>query len=248
MKKNIFIIFTFFISNFCFSQQYEGVIIEKRKIDKNNLIYKIEKSFFYSIEIKKNDIEYFLDKGFDDSLTINKSKKNGINEIKLLVTKPKIFQRTNKNQTEIKYNFEPNPISITCTGIVENDNNVWIHPPRLGFLKVLETCPFPYIKLNQKVGYEWNDEMSIAEYWSNKNSGIWTGRLLLKYNYKIIGEEKITTNIGELECKVISASANSTIGQSTLVAYFNDKYGFVKLKYKLFTGTEININLEKISQ
>ncbi|SHM57868.1 hypothetical protein SAMN05443669_104624 [Flavobacterium xanthum] len=89
--------------------------------------------------------------------------------------------------------------------------------------------------------------MSIAEYWSNKNSGIWTGRLLLKYNYKIIGEEKIMTDVGELECKVISATANSTIGKSTLLAYFNDKYGFVRLEYKLFTGTEININLKRIA-
>jgi hypothetical protein len=166
----------------------------------------------------------------------------------LTVIKPRVFKRTNKNQTEVYYSYEPNPKIVSATGIVENAENIWVHPPRDGFFKSLETCPFPYAKLNKPIGYRWTDSMSIGNHWADKKWGLWDGRLLLNYEYEISGKEIIHTEIGELDCIVINAIATSKIGQSRLKYYLSQEYGFVKLEYILFTGLEIELNiLQKIN-
>ena len=248
MKINKLLIIALVISNLCMAQQYDGVKIEKSKVDKNNVIYQIGKTFMYSYSIQKNENKYFLVNNTKDSLTTNEVDKNKIDAIKMSVIKPKMFQRTNKNQTEIRYNFEPNPQSRSSTGVVENKENVWIHPPRMGFLNALETCPFPYIKLNKPVGYTWTDKMSIGDHRSSKHWGEWKGRLLLDYTYKIVGKEAIKTSLGSLECYKIESTAKSDIGESKLVSFYNDKYGFVRLEYTLMTGTKIEINLVEVSE
>jgi hypothetical protein len=245
--KNTILIIIILISNLSFGQQYDGLYIEKRKVDKNNNIYTLGKEFVFSINILENNSNCFLKKNEIDTFEVSENIDSlKISEIHLTVIKPRLFQRTNNKQTEVFYSYEPNPTSTSSTGIVENNKNIWVHPPRSGFFKSLETCPFPYIKLDKPIGYKWTDSMSIGNHWSNKKWGEWEGRLLLNYEYEIIGKEKTNSEFGEVDCLVISAIANSTIGQSKLKAYFSDKYGFVKLQYTLFNGIKINLNLDKV--
>jgi hypothetical protein len=245
--KNRFTIIIMILSNLAFGQQYDGLHIEKRKIDKNNTIYTVGKEFVFNINITENDSSMFLkENDHDDFKIYNNIDSLKISEIHLSVIKPEIFKRTNKNQTDIYYSYEPKPKIVSSTGIVENAENIWVHPPRSGFFKSLETCPFPYIKLNKPIGYKWTDSMSIGNHWSDKKWGVWDGRLLLNYEYEIIGKEKIQTNIGELDCIVVNAIATSNIGQSSLKYYFSPEFGFVKLAYILFTGIEIELNMVQI--
>lgn len=245
--KNTILTLIILISNLSFGQQYGGLHIEKRRVDKNNKIYTLGKEFVFNINITENDSTFYLkeNKTEDFELT-NNIDSIKISEIHLTVIKPRIFQRTNKNQTEIYYSYEPNPTTTSATGIVENIENIWIHPPRSGFFKSLETCPFPYIKLNKPIGYKWTDSMSIGNHWSNKKWGEWEGRLSLNYDYEIVGKEKIDSEFGKIDCIVVNAVANSIIGNSKLKAYFSEKYGFIKLEYTLFNGIKINLNLDKI--
>ena len=230
-----------------FGQQYDGVYIEKRKIDKNNRIYTLGREFVFGIKIAQNDSTFFLKENDVENFELNnKIDSLKISEIHLTIIKPKLFQRTNKKQTEVFYSYEPNPKSISSTGIVENAENIWIHPPRNGFFKSLETCPFPYIKLNKPIGYKWTDSMSIGNHWSNGKWGEWNDRLLLTYHYQIIGKEILNSKLGEIECFVINAFATSNIGKSKLKAYYSNKYGFMKLEYTLFTGIKVDLNLENI--
>ncbi len=247
IMKNRFPIILLIVSNLSFGQQYENLHIEKSKIDKNNSIYTLGKEFIYDIKITENDSIIFLKENkFDDFKLSYDIDPLNISEIHLTIIKPRIFKRTNKNQTEIYYSYEPNPRIVSSTGIVENAENIWIHPPRDGFFKSLETCPFPYIKVNKPTGYIWTDSMSIGNHWSNMKWGFWDGRLLLNYEYEIKGKEKIHTKIGELNCIVVNAVANSNIGQSGLKYYFSPEYGFVKLEYLLFTGLQIELNIVQI--
>ncbi|NHN26196.1 DUF3108 domain-containing protein [Flavobacterium jejuense] len=245
--KNRFLIIILLVSNLVLGQQYDGLHIEKSKIDKNNSIYTLGKEFVFNIKITENDSIFFIKENNSDNFKLsNEIDSLKISEIHLTVIKPRMFQRTNKNQTEVYYSYEPNPTTISSTGIVENDENIWVHPPRNGFFKSLETCPFPYIKLNEPIGYKWTDSMSIGNHWADEKWGLWSDRLLLNYEYKISGKEKIQTKIGELECIVISAIATSNIGESKLKSYFSYDYGFVKLEYTLFTGMEIELNIAQI--
>jgi len=246
--KNKFLIIVLLASNLAFGQQYDGLYIEKKKIDKNNSIYTLGKEFVFNIKITENDTIFFLRENKTDSFKLtNDIDSLKISEIHLTVIKPRMFQRTNKKQTEVYYSYEPNPTTISSTGIVENAENIWVHPPRSGFFKSLETCPFPYIKLKKPIGYKWTDSMSIGNHWADKKWGIWDGRLLLNYEYEISENEKIHTRLGELDCIVIYANATSNIGKSSLKSYFSYEYGFVKLEYNLFTGTKIEINMVKIT-
>ncbi|MFI2744082.1 hypothetical protein ACG2LH_15205 [Zhouia sp. PK063] len=246
--KNITLIITILIFNIAFGQQYDGLFIEKNKIDKNNNIYALGKEFVYNINIlDKNNTNYFLKENEMNSFKLTENIDSlKISEIHLTVIKPKIFQRTNKKQTEVYYSYEPNPTSISSTGIVENEKNIWIHPPRDGFFKSLETCPFPYLKLDKPIGYKWTDSMSIGNQWSNQTWGAWKNRLLLHYTYEIDRKEKIHSKIGDIDCIVVHAIASSKIGESTLTAYYSDKYGFIKLEYTLFSGMKVELDIEKI--
>ncbi len=247
--KNRFTLTVLILSNLAFGQQYDGLHIEKSKIDKGNCIYSLGKEFVFNIKITENDSTKFLnlkENIHDDFKLSGNIDSLKISEIHLTVIKPRVFKRTNKNQTEVYYSYEPNPKIVSATGIVENTENIWVHPPRDGFFKSLETCPFPYIKLNKPIGYRWTDSMSIANHWADKKWGLWEGRLLLNYEYEICGKEIILTKIGELDCIVINAIATSKIGQSRLKYYFSQEYGFVKLEYILFTGLKIELNIEQI--
>ncbi|SFN37470.1 hypothetical protein SAMN04487989_1018 [Bizionia echini] len=245
--KNRFLIIILLISNLVLGQQYDGLCIEKSKIDKNNSIYTLGKEFVFNIKITENDSIFFLQENNSDNFKLSYEIDSlKISEIHLTVIKPKMFQRTNKKQTEVYYSYEPNPTSTFSTGLVENNENIWIHPPRSGFFKSLETCPFPYIKLDKPIGYKWSDSMSIGNHWSNKKWGLWEGRLILNYDYEIVGKEQVDSEFGILDCIIVNAVANSIIGKSKLKAYFSEKYGFIKLDYTLFNGIKIDLNLFKI--
>ncbi|HUH29329.1 hypothetical protein [Gelidibacter sp.] len=245
--QKAFLLFFIIATNLSFGQQYGSLHIEKSKIDKNNTIYTLGKEFVFSIHIRDNNSDYFLKSNEHDDFKLTKNIDSvKISEIHLTVLKPKIFKRLIRNQTQILYSYEPNPTLIATTGLVENDKNVWIHPPRAGFFQSLETCPFPYVKLNKSIGYTWTDSMLINNHWSHKEWGEWEDKLLLNYEYEIVGKENIDSKLGEIECLIINAVAKSAIGESTLKAYFSDKYGFIKLEYKLFSGIEIDLNLEKV--
>ncbi|MHC5353712.1 hypothetical protein ACYSNX_05955 [Myroides sp. LJL115] len=241
--RKLFVFLLLIIYGSSNAQQYDKVFIEKSKVDKNNVVYRVGSNFYYMVKIQSENKEYYLDKAQKDSLTTNKNE--AIDEIQLSVVKSKLFGRTNKNQTEIKYSDYPNPTFRTSTGLVDNQENIWLHPPRFGYLKALETCPFPYIKLQERTGFTWTDQMSIAPYWGDPRWGVWEGRLLLNYTYEIQGQDTLTTPLGELKTTKVYGIATTDIGQSSLVAYFNETYGFVNLEYTLFNGDIIILELQR---
>ena len=230
-----------------YSQQYDGVHIERSKIDKNNLIYTLGKEFTYTVDIIENDTAVYLKNNDYNKFDLTRNSDSvQLSEIHMTVYKPKMFKRVNKNQTSIIYAPFPVLNSMGSTGLVENGQNIWLHPYRSGFFQSLETCPYPYIKLGEPVGYKWSDRMSIGTNWSNKIWGEWENRLLLTYEYEILAKEKVVTNFGAINCVKVRSIATSEIGSSELISYFSEKYGFVKLQYTLFTGIKIELNLNKV--
>ena len=55
------------------------------------------------------------------------------------------------NQTVLSYKIG-NDLRSFMSGVVENEKNVWIHPPRDEYFKILEINPFPFIKDLTKIG------------------------------------------------------------------------------------------------
>lgn len=235
------------------SQQYDSVIIEEDSIDANNKIFKPGTVFVYDYEIIRNNKKYKLKKN-RDSYNNEKKKREvdfelvqpqsdsiGTNRIHLLIKPVEDDDRTNQDQTQISYLEEPAYASISSTGAVENDSNVWIHPIREGFFNALETAPFPFIKSPFEIGTEWTDQMLIGEGWGNDMWGKWEGKLLLTYLYKITDKKTIKTEMGDIACFVIESSAQSDMGSTRLTSYFSEVYGFVRLEYALLNELKVNI-------
>jgi len=251
MRQKLFLIFLF-IGQVCFSQGFKTLDIEKNNVDSDNKIFKIGKAFIYDYEIIENDSVYKMSYigGLPDNKfkLINRNFDTINSKIYLIVSRFEKSEKTNKNQTEIKYLYSPDFAIISGTGVVENENNIWLHPPRSGLFSALETCPFPYVKYPIEIGKEWKDKMKIGDQWCNEKWGVWEKKLLLSYDYKITQKTKINTKIGELECYVIESTAKSEIGESKLKSFFSEKYGFVRLEYEMVTGLKVNLWIDNLKE
>ncbi len=230
------------------AQVYPSVKVERSNVDRDNHIYSPGRQFLYEFTIFKGGQEFELvENGFRDfELNAVAGTENAAQALSLTVIKPRLFGRTNKRQTEILYAEEPDPRSAQATGLVENDRNVWLHPPRSGFFRSLETCPFPYVQLPLRPGLQWRDSMRIGDHWSDGAWGTWENELALHYTYTVQGKETIDTSFGPADCHLIRATAESAIGATELIAYFSETHGFVRLEYTLATGLQVRFQLQDV--
>ncbi|MBP7499750.1 MAG: hypothetical protein KA796_07785 [Chryseobacterium sp.] len=258
------------------SEQYliddDGITVEKPKADKtydenynsNNIIYKIGKSLTYSYFHQNMKGEKFLIKQGKEIQQLGGHSRydwefvsfdRQDNEtVKHLILKPSSGNPFGKeipdyNQTAIGYEYIMNNgqfLTMEMTGAIENEMNVWIHPPRSNFFKILELNPFPYIKSPYQIGTKWNWKLEIGDHWADKRWLEWKGGIENNYDYEIKDKKNITTKLGNLECYIIHSKAKSRIGETELISYFNPNFGFVKLEYKNIDGTKTILELEKV--
>jgi hypothetical protein len=241
--KFIKIIIFALIYNLSFSQQYDSVKLETENIDSDNLIYKTGNVYIFDYEIIENGKSFKLKTNNSEKFELVGSNDSSILVKNIhLIIEPQIDSlRTNENQTQIIYFQLPQFSSFSGTGLVENKDNIWMHPIRDGFFRCLETCPFPFIKYPLKKSKTWTDEMLIGENWGNEKWGKWKGSLLLKYEYKIVRKRKIDTEFGKIKCYVIESTAESAIGKTKLVSFFSEQYGFIRFEYSLLNNIKVNI-------
>ena len=179
-----------------------------------------------------------------DSLT-----EKTIHRIELTVKyglKPMINNIPDYNQTVISYKYpQVNGESkfSSSTGLIENDKNVWAHPPRDKFIRILEINPFPFIQAPYEIGNKWNWSLRIGSFWGDERWKMWEESIENKYEYEIIGRQKINLDMGEIECHVIQSTATSSIGQTHLLAYYNEDIGFIKLDYTNIDSTKTILEL-----
>ena len=139
------------------------------------------------------------------------------------------------------------PFDVSASGIVENERNIWMHPPRSLLLSILELNPFPYIKFPAKKGLKWKWKLTIGSQWGDPLWKEWEGAIVNRYRYNIVDTScSLSTALGTLNCVRVEASAKSRIGKTGLTAYYNEKYGFVKFDYINIDGSKIVIDLQSL--
>lgn len=250
--------FTFIILGTCYNKiKAQNVIIENRIFnpDKDNKIYKRNKNFRFSYTYEFNDKNSKLllslsDGSFkwSDSDTLLNNNSIFLKEIDMQVIKPKLFSRTNRFQSEllINYIFDKQEFSLKeWTGLVENNKNIWLHPPRANLFETLELSPFPFVKYPLKIGKVWTNILIINKSWYQKLnfSGNWEKSIPHKSIYEIKSREYLIINGKNLVCWVINAKAKSSIGVTNSVFYFNEIYGFVKIVHSNYDGSKITFKL-----
>lgn len=135
------------------------------------------------------------------------------------------------------------------TGLVENEKNIWMHPPREFLFQVLELNPFPYIKFPVIKGRKWKWKLTIGSQWGNPLWQEWDGAIVNKYKYRIIDTDyRLQTAFGELSCAVVKSSARSRIGKTKATFFFHKTYGFVRFEYLNIDGSAIVLDLIEVSE
>jgi hypothetical protein len=130
------------------------------------------------------------------------------------------------------------------TGLIENEKNIWLHPPRSSLFKILELNPFPFIQKPYEKGNKWHWSLEIGSQWGDPRWKEWEGIIENQYTYEIVDANSlIHTQLGELKCYKVDSYAESEFGKTYLTAYFNEIYGFVRLEYINIDGSTLNIEL-----
>ncbi len=224
---------------------------DKNKYNYDNKILIPKSTFEYNLQIisKEGDSLYFKrvnNKEKNNWEFTDKNDPDVITVSRITVDEGNAMGDWNPGyyQTNLKY-YLGKEKKYSMSGGIDNKKNVWIHPHRDLYLKILELNPFPYIKAPYKIGTKWKWALQIGNSWQDKRWATWEGGIIARYNYEIVREEKIETPLGSLNCYVIIGEGNSELGQTRLESYFHKKHGFVKLNYKNIDGSHTILTLQK---
>lgn len=240
-------------------EKFDSTEKDENRFNLDNQIYTVGKKFTFSYYYQdKKGIKYLMTKSNDPKMnnwTFDKMEnKNANSVIQVILTvtnglSPFLQSFPDYNQTVIRYDFKQNNGEFwnnEATGLIENRMNLWMHPPRTDFFKILELNPFPYIKIPYRIGNKWTWKLNIGDHWADRRWLFWKGRNDTFYEYQISDKLFFLTKIGKLQCYKIDGKATSSLGITKLTAYFNEKVGFVKLHYTNIDGTKTILNIENV--
>ncbi|MDO1512386.1 hypothetical protein Q2T41_06940 [Maribacter confluentis] len=229
-------------------EKFDSTVDDENRYNHNNVIYKVGNCFKYKFEhITVDNRKKFFKIIADNSgwEFVNEEDKNQtpIKSLTMEVANgnPLANYIPDNNQTVLIYKLTED--SYSTTGAIENEGNIWIHPPRDKYFEILELNPFPYIKAPYEIGNKWSWNLIIGDMWADGRWKLWQGQIENKYEYEITDKQTLKTDIGKIECFVIESNAISRIGETKLTAYFNVDYGFVKLDYINIDGSKTNLEL-----
>jgi len=218
----------------------------------DNTIYTKGKKFYYKYTLLKDRKKLFFnfisDRDWTLTDTIVSKTVEGIRVQILEGLEPFIKYDSSYSQTVMRMDYlTPSGIpNYERTGIVENKKNVWLHPPRSSFFKILEINPFPFIQEPYEVGNKWKWKLAIGDLWSDPRWCLWKGQIINECEYEITELTELTTQLGILPCIVVNSKAKSSIGSTYLKSYFNKKYGFIRYEYTNIDGSELVFDLWKV--
>lgn len=129
----------------------------------------------------------------------------------------------------------------TTTGIIENTNQVWMHPFRDNQYLFTEVAPFPSVNLPLEEGKTWSNAISIYEGW-----GVWADSQL-ENSYEVVAYELVELEMGNLDAWHIYGIGIATFGTSTHNFWFHPDYGFVKMIVKNYAGQILKFELVEVN-
>ena len=225
-------------------------INKHEKLEHNN-IYKRGNTYAYSYKFwDKNGKELLFTIRKDNSWSFidkNQVEDNVVKDFKLEILNSDMnFSDPVFYQTGISYivnkNSKEQPFK---TGLIENEKNIWIHPPREYLFQILQLNPYPFIKYPLEIGRSWSWKLQIGSAWGDKRWKEWEGIVEFSYRYRIIGKEEVKTGVGNFDCFIIESEAISHLGKTKLTSYFSPQEGFVKLDYTNIDNSKLEIILQR---
>ncbi len=239
-------------------EQFDSSNSDANRFTENNIVYKAGKVFTYDYSYYNEGNRFFfkpLDNTFStpgawEFVPADKKDGNTITGLKMIVkTGLQGFEQISKDysQTVIQYKFLKDSIEANFsehTGIIENDKNVWMHPPRTMLFRILELNPFPFIVQYNVPVWKWS--LMIGSHWGDDRWKKWEGSVENKMSYIDNGNEYLDTPLGKIACRKVTGEGKLPWGSTKLISYFNPKYGFVKLIYFNIDGSSLQFDLKSV--
>ena len=252
------------LENGLWVEQFDSTNREANRFTANNVLYKEGRSFtyryFYIDQQGQKYLQKIVPKAHRDREKAWKlvplPEKDSLTHDRLQIIIASDLEgvkagTTGFNHTPIRYEYFA-PAGqlhfLEHKSLVENERNIWMQPPTARLFRILALNPFPFIQAPFAVGHSWQWQQIIPAYWGDSRWKEWQGSVLNNYQYRISKEEKLITAFGVLECLVVEAEAISSLGSTSLLAYFHPGYGFVKLLYTNIDGSKILLELLKLEE
>jgi len=135
---------------------------------------------------------------------------------------------------------------VDTTGVIENQETVWIHPIRDNEFYKTEIAPFPTIlfPVSDSIMKTIRPSTHIMSNWG------WFSGTETKQRYSYHGtEHRLYNSIGEIECHHLRGEAdNSRHGKSFLDYYFHEDYGFTEMRYITYDNDIIEFKLVRVDE
>lgn len=226
----------------------------------DNIIFQTDKSFTYSIRYwSKDKVEqavlmnqFKLSAVADFPITnIDSAQyyaKDAVSRLVLSVEEATKGNIINPHQTTIFYTFY-NILGVRIpfaskTGVVDNEQNIWLHPPRTSTLKVLNLSAYPYVKFPLEVGGKWEYKIPVSREWEHRDFGSFSKEeIILHHSYEVVSEVTVPLGAKNLNCFYITARTKSELGNSVSEFLYNEKYGFVSMIFNNLNGSTIKFDL-----
>ena len=130
----------------------------------------------------------------------------------------------------------------TTEGVIEDGQQVWMHPFRHNQYKFNEVNAFPEIQLPPTVGDTWSSGLGIGQGW-----GDWEDTKG-NSNYITAGQEDITLPYGPVTAWRVNTSTAYDFGSSTASFWYNEDLGFVKFLYQNYVDQILLIELIEVDE
>ena len=232
------------------AEVFDATVTDENKYNNNNIIFTVGSEFEYRFAHKDKDGNTFYFKRNTDDFKkwefVPQQERDSLTIKSILIKvengNPMAQHIPDYNQTVISYRMGDGK-SFSTSGVIENKANVWMHPPRDAYFRILELNPFPYIQAPYQEGHSWQWQLDIGSVWGDERWKTWEGGITNNYTYTITSLRNIYTEFGEIECYEIQSNAESRIGSTSLISYFHPKLGFVRLLYTNIDGSTTTLEL-----
>ncbi len=257
-----FKIFTFLF--FIFLQNASAQTFEEMKhLTEDNTVYKQYRQFFYKYYfLKEKDtllVKLYSKPDhivpFEQSWKLESKSKltfeqdyTAVHQIALTVKLGDYQGRASLLQYDY-LNKERRGIKYEQTGLIEVCSDIWLNPPKENHFLITELNPFPQIREPLIKDNTWQDTYTTtSDVGGSEKWKTWQGKMAVNATYRIRDIQTIKTNIGFLKCYIIDATGRSSLGETRLVAYFNEEYGFVKLNYTNIDGSFLVMDIYSVKK
>jgi len=234
-----------------FVEKFAEGITDENRYNLDNKIFLVGRKFVYDyIYTSKDGVQQYFEGGRDgwNFAAKDADRYYVVKELVISVLpglEPMIESIPDYNQTLLEYQCPPNT-DYTISGVIENEKNIWMHPPREALFKITELNPFPFIQIPYELGNEWEWSLDISSEWGDPRWLTWEGSVKNDYKYTIVSKEQIKTSAGQFDCFKIEASGSGSLGSTALTSYFNEALGFIKLEYQNIDGSSLVFELKEV--